>query len=527
MIHEFAHAIHSMGLRTVAPTFQPRLRKVYEVRRPKGCGRTPMPSATSASTGPRASSRGSTPIARTTLRITTLTRARLKSYDPALSKLVEEVFGDGPWRYVRPDKRTGLAESHLAGFEPGKGPRFQWEPELLEARRKNNANPNRSDREGAARPETGTKGVTAAGVGIRSARPPKTVPFREPSRSRAQQSLDRVTCHPPQTQPCFSCFGRRPRSAMRWPITQMMPCRSQTNGMPARRSCGTCRPRKKSASGMRFPPSPAEQTGLPEPGHGWTRGGEPGRGERTRRRTRLQGASPRPDRRPMGRMPSRDLQPRWTRLLPEPGKRPGPFANGEGPGRHPRSPWSLRPRWRRGGPHGRAPGTPAVANAPTDMPPRAIRPVARSIAGPRPGEKGESNAGRHAGAPHMSSEKVMIAVRSIAHMSASIAELRCRGELTEPDQRIDDLRVVLGRQLRQEVVSDPGPRACEIGVGFILTARLPQIRQVPLDLPTVRAVSQGQHQRDPWVGRKDPLPRDAGRPRSPVPRTIRWRIVPA
>ncbi len=68
------------------------------------------------------------------------TRAELKSYDPALAKLVEEVFGDGPWRYVRPDKRSNLAESHLAGFEPGKGPKFQWEPELLEARRKNNAN---------------------------------------------------------------------------------------------------------------------------------------------------------------------------------------------------------------------------------------------------------------------------------------------------------------------------------------------------------------------------------------------------
>jgi hypothetical protein len=57
---------------------------------------------------------------------------------------VFEVFGDGPWRYVRPDKRTDLAESHIAGYDPGKGPRFQWEPKLLEARRKNNANVDRS-----------------------------------------------------------------------------------------------------------------------------------------------------------------------------------------------------------------------------------------------------------------------------------------------------------------------------------------------------------------------------------------------
>ena len=87
------------------------------------------------------------------------TRDELKSYDPALAKLVEEVFGDGPWRYVRPDKRTDLAESHLAGYEPGKGPRFQWEPELLEARRKNSANVDRSKPKAAAPPENGTKGA--------------------------------------------------------------------------------------------------------------------------------------------------------------------------------------------------------------------------------------------------------------------------------------------------------------------------------------------------------------------------------
>ena len=36
MIHEFAHAIHSLGLRSVDPTFQPRLSKVYEDAKAKG-----------------------------------------------------------------------------------------------------------------------------------------------------------------------------------------------------------------------------------------------------------------------------------------------------------------------------------------------------------------------------------------------------------------------------------------------------------------------------------------------------------
>ena len=61
-------------------------------------------------------------------------RPELKAYDPEVAKLCNEVFGDGPWRYVRPDRRQERA--HLAGFDLSKAPRFQWEPELLEARRK-------------------------------------------------------------------------------------------------------------------------------------------------------------------------------------------------------------------------------------------------------------------------------------------------------------------------------------------------------------------------------------------------------
>ena len=37
------------------------------------------------------------------------TRDELKAYDPELAKLCNEVFGDGPWRYVRPDRRKERA----------------------------------------------------------------------------------------------------------------------------------------------------------------------------------------------------------------------------------------------------------------------------------------------------------------------------------------------------------------------------------------------------------------------------------
>ncbi len=105
----------------------------------------------------------------------------------------------------------------------------------------------------------------------------------------------------------------------------------------------------------------------------------------------------------------------------------------------------------------------------------------------------------------------MIAACSISPAVGLDRALRCHGELSEPDQCLDDLRVVFGRQLRQEVVSYSGPRACEIGVGFVLAVRLPQLRQVGSNLPTV-GCEQGPHKRDPRVGRQDPLPWDSGEP---------------
>ncbi len=74
MIHEFAHAIHSMGLQTVTPTFQPRLRNAYEGAKAKGLWKNTYAISNISEYWAEGASRGSTPIARTTLRITTSTR---------------------------------------------------------------------------------------------------------------------------------------------------------------------------------------------------------------------------------------------------------------------------------------------------------------------------------------------------------------------------------------------------------------------------------------------------------------------
>ena len=58
------------------------------------------------------------------------TREELISYDPGLALLIEEVFGNGPFRYTHPLTRlTG----HLEGYHPSQSPKFEWPKRLVPA----------------------------------------------------------------------------------------------------------------------------------------------------------------------------------------------------------------------------------------------------------------------------------------------------------------------------------------------------------------------------------------------------------
>jgi len=57
------------------------------------------------------------------------TREQLKTYDPALAKLCEDVLGDSPWRFVSPRDRAGTG--HLKGFDPAQAPKAV-DPEHIE-----------------------------------------------------------------------------------------------------------------------------------------------------------------------------------------------------------------------------------------------------------------------------------------------------------------------------------------------------------------------------------------------------------
>jgi hypothetical protein len=135
LIHEFAHGIHQVGMRALDPTFDRRLREAYRTAMDQGLWK-----GTYAATNPGeywaegVQSWFDTNRENDAAHNHVNTRAELKEYDPALARLLEEVLGDGPWRYRRTTEREG--EPHLKGFDRSRAPRFVWPEELREWNRK-------------------------------------------------------------------------------------------------------------------------------------------------------------------------------------------------------------------------------------------------------------------------------------------------------------------------------------------------------------------------------------------------------
>ena len=126
LIHEFSHSIHLVGLNTVDPGFDNRLRKAFETAIAKGLWKGTYASTNKLeywAEGVQAWFNAQFEF------LDINTRTKLKNYDPELAKLIAEVFGDTDWRYTRPAMRTHLP--HLQGFNPQDSPTFEWPPELV------------------------------------------------------------------------------------------------------------------------------------------------------------------------------------------------------------------------------------------------------------------------------------------------------------------------------------------------------------------------------------------------------------
>jgi cyclophilin family peptidyl-prolyl cis-trans isomerase len=127
LIHEFAHAIHAMGLNRVDPDFDRRLGDAWKNASEAGLWR-----GTYAITNPAeywaegVQSWFDDNRENDALHNHIDTRAELKEYDPPLAVLCAEVFGDGDWRYRKPQERDDEGRAHLVGFDSAAAPRFVW-----------------------------------------------------------------------------------------------------------------------------------------------------------------------------------------------------------------------------------------------------------------------------------------------------------------------------------------------------------------------------------------------------------------
>ena len=131
LIHEFAHTLHTIGLNTVDPSFDVRLRIMYEAALEAGLWQ-----GTYASTNHHeywaegTQSWFNVNEEHGPLHNHVNTRRELRDYDPDLAALLIEVYGDRRWRYTPPATRTHLP--HLQGFNPEDSPTFEWPPDLIE-----------------------------------------------------------------------------------------------------------------------------------------------------------------------------------------------------------------------------------------------------------------------------------------------------------------------------------------------------------------------------------------------------------
>ncbi len=132
MIHEFAHAVHLTGVRTIDPTFDRRLKAAYDAAMTAGLWKGKYAATNAAeyfAEGVQSWFDTNRPPDKDHNHVDT--REELKAYDPVLAALVAEVFGDRAWRYVRPDRREKL--DHLEGFDRDAAPAFTWPAEEKDA----------------------------------------------------------------------------------------------------------------------------------------------------------------------------------------------------------------------------------------------------------------------------------------------------------------------------------------------------------------------------------------------------------
>lgn len=135
LVHEFAHAVHEMGMRSLDPSFDARLLTAYRSATNRGLWRGTYAAVSYHEYWAESvQSWFDDNRENDALHNHVNTRAELKAYDPTVAAMCAEVFGDRPWRYLRPARRAAADRTHLHGFDPARAPKFRWREEPVPAR---------------------------------------------------------------------------------------------------------------------------------------------------------------------------------------------------------------------------------------------------------------------------------------------------------------------------------------------------------------------------------------------------------
>lgn len=130
LVHEFAHAIHLMGLDRTDRGFDRELKAAYDRAMTAGLWKGKYAATNKQeywAEGVQSYFDTNRPPDGDHNHVRT--RESLKKYDPGLYDLVDRAFRGNVWRYTRPADRT--EPGHLAGFDPKATKRFAW-PDGLE-----------------------------------------------------------------------------------------------------------------------------------------------------------------------------------------------------------------------------------------------------------------------------------------------------------------------------------------------------------------------------------------------------------
>ena len=131
-IHEFAHAIHGMGMITVDPTFETRLEETYEKAIKLGLWKDTYAATNHYEYWAEATqSWFDDNRENDSLHNHVDTRDELKEYDPHVARLCEQVYGDREWRYQKPKEREADGRVHLSEVDFDNLPAFEWKKEPL------------------------------------------------------------------------------------------------------------------------------------------------------------------------------------------------------------------------------------------------------------------------------------------------------------------------------------------------------------------------------------------------------------